>query len=110
MADDDAERIAGAIAFNNPPRLPSRRGRRAGALPPMPGVAPRCDAAGDRRRSSPPPALGRRKTILAHAALKALVDKDALEWLPANCALRCCAAKDYAHNDPNKTKPRDAFE
>ena len=43
VVDDDAERIARAIAaFNSPPRMPEPPGPPPppGALPPMPGVAP----------------------------------------------------------------------
>ena len=97
VVDEDAERIAGAIAaFNNPPRVPQPPGPPPppGALPPMPGATP---------SAAPPPATGARclvvggppgagkTTLAAHAAahLKAaLVDKDALEWPLANCALR----------------------
>ena len=79
----------------------------------MPGVAPsavagRCDA-GDRRavpRRRGPPGAGK-TTLAAHAACHmkaALVDKDALEWPLANCALTAAgAAKDDAYyNATNK--------
>ena len=97
VADDDAERISRAIAaFNSPPRSiqPPGPPPPPGALPPMPAVAP---------SAPPPPATGARclvvagppgagkTTLAAHAArsMKAcLVDKDALEWPLANCALR----------------------
>ena len=104
VADDDAVRICDAIeAFNRPPRSiqPPGPPPPPGALPPMPGTMP--GAAAPSSSAAPPPATGARclvvagppgagKTTLAvHAArsMKAcIVDKDALEWPLANCALR----------------------
>ena len=95
VVDEDAERIAGAIAaFNNPPRVPQPPGPpppmpSAGAAPPSPSAATppngtRCLVVAG------PPGAGK-TTLAAHAArsMKAcIVDKDALEWPLANCALR----------------------
>ena len=96
VVDEDAERIAGAIAaFNNPPRVPQPPGPPPppGALPPMPGVAPSAATPATGARClvvAGPPGAGK-TTLAAHAArsMKAcIVDKDALEWPLANCALR----------------------
>ena len=96
VADDDAERIARAIAaFNSPPRVPQPPGPPPppGAVPPMPGAAPSAATPATGARClvvAGPPGAGK-TTLAARAAahLKAaLVDKDALEWPLANCALR----------------------
>ena len=55
VVDEDAERIAGAIAaFNNPPRVPQPPGPPPGALPPMPSAPP-----------PTPPATGARCLVVA---------------------------------------------
>ena len=116
VADDDAERIAGAIAaFNSPPRVPQPPGPPPppGALPPMPSAPPSMPPATGARCLvvAGPPGAGK-TTLAAHAAahLKAaLIDKDALEWPLANCALKAAgAAKDDAYY--NSTIKPSAYE
>ena len=100
VADDDAVRVCDAIAaFNSPPRMiqPPGPPPPPGALPPMPPAvgAPTPNAATPPNGTrclvvAGPPGAGK-TTLAAHAArsMKAcLVDKDALEWPLANCALR----------------------
>ena len=84
MADDDAERIAGAIAaFNSPPRMIQPPGPPPSPSAATPATGARCLAC----RTHPPAAgkMGSRPHAAAHLKA-ALVDKDALEWPLANCA------------------------
>jgi sugar/nucleoside kinase (ribokinase family)/predicted kinase len=132
VADDDAVRICDAIeAFNSPPRMiqPPGPPPPPGALPAMPGAlpgraAPPSPSAATPSPSATTPATGARclvvagppgagkTTLAAHAAahLKAaLIDKDALEWPLANCALVAAgAAKDDAYY--NSTVKPSAYE
>ena len=116
VVDEDAERISRTIAaFNSPPRVPQPPGPPPppGALPPMPSAPPSMPPATGARCLvvAGPPGAGK-TTLASHAAahLKAaLIDKDALEWPLANCALTAAgAAKDDAYY--NSTIKPSAYE